>query len=146
SWSQSGSAQIDTEYSKFGGSSGLFPSTSSDIRTADTPDLRFDDEDFCIEGWFRPAASGAKSVFNKGHNTANGLQLFVSTSEVRFRTNVFSDLTWSGSISSTEFTHIAITRSGANRAIFVGGTLVASGTGVPTLDSTAVAHLGAASP
>ena len=128
-----GNAQISTAQSKFGGGSISTGATSGSncLTAAASPLFQMMTGNFTIEGWFLPdsGTTGTERTFYiQGVNTTGGLALFVGTGGARFRANGQTDLVYSGTISSSVFTHIAFVRNGNTRLIFVNGTQVASDT------------------
>lgn len=132
-WTAANGARIETDFSQFGGASGWFenvPGSGSEngsrISTPDHADLRFGTGNWTVEGWFRPKAPGLGfgAFFRKGQNTANGLQLAVTPTQLTLRANTFTDTNVAVSLSSSAFTHVAFVRNGGNVLFFVGGVLV----------------------
>ena len=122
-----GNAQISTSASKFGGGSFSTGATSGAncLTAAASPLLQMMTGNFTVEGWFLPdsGTTGTERTFYiQGVNTTGGLALFVGTGGARFRANGQTDLVYSGTISSSVFTHIAFVRNGNTRLIFVNGT------------------------
>ena len=52
-----GNAKISTDYSKFGGSSGVFDGNADYVYAAASSDWAIGTGDFCAEGWFRFASN-----------------------------------------------------------------------------------------
>lgn len=128
-----GNAQISTTQSKFGGGSFSTGATSGSncLTAAASPLFQMMTGNFTVEGWFLPdsGTTGTERTFYiQGVNTTGGLALFVGTGGARFRANGTTDLVYSGTISTSVFTHIAFVRNGNTRLIFVNGTQVASDT------------------
>lgn len=139
-----GTAQVSTAQSKFGGASvNVGTSGSNYLRIAAHADFIMGTGDFTIEGWFRPVGTGDRFCYWHGVNTAGGLGMAVATNQVLFRASGTTDLTYTGAISSTLFTHVAITRRGNTRRIFVNGALVASDILVFNNSDSAVTDIGA---
>ncbi len=127
---------VDTDEKQFGTASTRFESPSSGTDTGEyiEPTSRIaghfmETEDFVIEGWFRPVAPHISVGFwwsAGAQNSAEGLALGVTPTTVWWRSNVFTDLSASVTISTTDFTWVAWVREGTARRIYVDGTLVAS--------------------
>lgn len=67
----SGAAAIETDQSKFGGASGIFPSGTSQVTTPDHADFEFAGGDFTIEFWYRPTTvAGLSHIMLKGEKDA----------------------------------------------------------------------------
>jgi len=130
----SGSAQIDTAQSKFGGSSGLFTVSTGDLLTIqNVTELNLGTGDFTVEGWFRPQSAGTQGAgtrfwYSKGVNTTGGMALGVTTDGIRMRNSGQTDLTHSTTLSTSTWYHIAFTRSGTTRRIWLDGVQVANDT------------------
>lgn len=140
-WERNSSAStagpyVDTDQKVFGTASTRFdaPSTGTDtgeyIRTTSViAGHAMQEEDFAIEGWFRPIAPHVSVGFWFGvgaQNSSTGLLLGVTPTTVWWRSNVFTDLSASVTVSGSAWTHIAWVREGTARRIYVGGSLVAS--------------------
>lgn len=146
-WTAAGNAQIDTANFKWGNSSGWFQLTTDWIETPDSATLRFGTDAFCVEGWFAPDSAGTKNVYVKGINTTGGISLYVSTSELRFRCNGTSDIVHNPSLTPDEFVHVAFTRSGSTRTIYLNGISVATDNGAGiNMDDTSTVYLGSCFP
>ena len=125
-----GTAQLSTAQEKFGQSSLLLDdSPEAYLTVAHASDMLTGTGAFTVEGWFRPqlAGDGGQGVgtrfwFFKGVNSATGFGLGVTTDGVRFRGPGTTDLVYTGSISSSAWTHIAFVYDGTNKKIYVNGT------------------------
>jgi hypothetical protein len=126
-----GTAAVNTSFFKFGTGS-IYTgagSGSNYLSYADTASLKMGTDDFTVEGWFLPTASGNERAFYiHSINATGGLSFFVGLGGVRFRANGTDDLALSTSISGTNFTHIAFVRQGTTRSIFIDGILVSFNT------------------
>lgn len=119
-----GTASTRFEAPRIGADNGEYISPSSvnlthQVRTSD----------FVIEGWFRPVAPHISVGFwlsIGAQNTSTGLLLGVTPTTVWWRSNVFTDLSASVTVSGSAWTHIAWVREGTARRIYVGGNLVVS--------------------
>lgn len=140
-WQRNSSAStagpyVDTDQKAFGTASTRFdaPSTGTDTgeyieTTSSIAGHAMQGDDFVIEGWFRPIAphTSVGFWFNVGaQNSSSGLTLGVTPTTVWWRSNVFTDLSASVTVSGSAWTHIAWVREGTARRIYVGGSLVAS--------------------
>lgn len=127
---------VDTGEKAFGSASTRFeaPSFGTDtgeyIRpTSEIPSHQLRTSDFVVEGWFLPVAPRISVGFWLSigpQNSAEGLLLGVTPTTVWWRSNVFTDLSASVTISGSAWTHVAWVREGTARRIYVGGSLVAS--------------------
>jgi len=141
-----GNAQIDTATKKYGTGSFYTGATSGAnyLRLPADPFYQFGTDNFTIEGWFQPLASGNERTFYlHGVNTTGGMTLFVGTGGVRFRAAGTTDLTHSTTISNTAFTHIAFVRDGNTRRIFINGTQVTSDTLSFNVSDNVITDIGA---
>ena len=134
-WTAQNSADIRTDVSKFGGASGWFqntPGTGSEngsrIMTPDAADLQFGTGDFTVEGWFIPQTPllGLGAFYRKGQNTADGLQLAVTPTQLTLRADSSTDTNVAVSLSTSTWSHIAFTRQAGLVRFFVNGDLVGS--------------------
>lgn len=147
---------VDTDKKMFGTASTGFDAPDYGSNTGEfiKPSSMFDghfmeEEDFVIEGFFSPQSPHFSAGFwwSAGtQNSSTGLLLGVTPTTVWWRSNVFTDLSASVSISSSDFTHVAWVREGAARRIYVGRNLVASDSnGVFNNTGSTVPKLGAVS-
>lgn len=140
SWTAQGSARIETDFYKFGGSAGWFQQVASNpgsrITTPDSAAFRFGTGDWTVEGWFRVSAPtiGLGGFFVKGENTSGGMILALTPTLATFRANGTTDSTFSLSLSSTTWYHIAFVRNGGTIEVFVDG--VSAGTASRSFDHT----------
>lgn len=129
-WTRSGSAQIDTDRSKFGGASGLFGASGDYITTPNTADHQFGSGDFTIEFFLYPPSTPTDRVLfiKRAAMAARGMACFFTPGanylSVRFGDTSVTD--WnafltSASITPSQFTHIAIQRRGSKYEIFQNG-------------------------
>lgn len=154
SWSAVNGAHIETDFSKFGGSSaqctnvpGVGVDDGSFFGHSNHADFRLGTGDWTWEGWFRPQAPTTSfgAVFRKGENTTSGITLAITPTLLTFRANGTTDSSVAVSLSTTSFTHIAFVRSGGNVLAFVGGSLVATWARSFDHSSTDPVYLGSAS-
>jgi hypothetical protein len=135
-WTRNGAAEIDTAQSKFGGASLVLSGTSQFLTTPHHTDFNLGASDFTIEAWVRPTATGTIIAKRTTSATQSGWAFIISPSGgdlvLRFASWIGSggttlhSITGTIPISTTSFTHAAITRSGNDARIFVDG--VADGT------------------
>ncbi len=140
-----GNAQISTTQSKFGGSSMAFDGTGDYLRPNNGQIFNFGTGDFTIEFWLyltsvasqstfvdcRPGSAGDYILFD--YDPTSKLRLYVNT------TTVLSGTT----LSTGQWYHIALARSGTSVAYYVNGTQSATGTMSTNLLSAANPYIGA---
>lgn len=119
----SGNAQISTAQSKFGGASGYFDG-SGDYLTA-TVTGGFGSGDFTLEFWYYKIANTGMLFNSRSSGTsANGF-------DIRHNLEVTTDFVFlfsAATISTNQWVHVAITRSGTTLRRFINGTLNGSTT------------------
>lgn len=132
-----GAAVISTAQSKFGGSSGYFPTSASAIVTANSPGIQLSTGDFTIECWilFPSVPAGNNFFINKGVgagyftyrlSTVSGGKITASCGDTG--TGFPVNMTGATTIVAGVFYHIAFTRQGSAFRLFVNGVLDASAT------------------
>ena len=121
----SGNAQMDTAQSKFGGASVLFDGSGDYVTVADSADWDFGTGDFTIDYWVRFAALGSdRTAIDVNGGDGNGIWVqYQNAGNMRARI-VGNDYTFAHSASTDIWYHHAITRSGTNLRMFVGGVQV----------------------
>ena len=152
-WTAAGNAQIDTDYSQFTGSSGLFDGTGDYISTPDHADFTLGSSDFTIEARFRVGQTSgtARAIAGQSENTFLGGDsswiLRRDTSNVMAfyweaagATALLSGTTQFNHNTNTGFHHLAVTRSGNTFRLFVDGVLedTATQSGAATASSQPV--------
>lgn len=145
-----GSAQIDTAQSKFGGSSFLSTYTGQNyISVANASDLLTGTGALTIEGWFRPDLAGdagqgvgTRFWYFKGVNSATGTGVGVSTDGIRWRGPSTTDLVYTGTVSSSAWSHIAFVWNGSTKKIYLNGTEVASASASLNITDTSAITIG----
>ena len=121
-----------------------FDGTGDYLNIADSDDLDFGSEDFTIECWIYPSGSGG-STFNIFYNKGVDLQCYWKSDTNRI--DVFADSnggtdydilntlsTPSGSVNSSQWTHVAIVRSSNTFQIYLNG----SASGSPKTSTSAI--------
>lgn len=121
-----GNAQVSTSVKKYGTGSIYIPAYTDTCKLPGVSLLG----DFTIEGWFKPSISGDEKFFIlQGINATNGFILATSTTEIRWRSNGSTDISYT--ISDSNWYHVAIVRSGTssnNLKMYYNGNQVTQGT------------------
>ena len=137
-WTPSGSAEIDTAFSQFGGSSGWFPGAASDyITTPNHADFDFGSGDFTVEAWLRLSSGstgyGGIVVHDQIGGTRGWLMYKTSTAEGadKLAFSAWVGGTHYGLIDSAilptgGYEHFAAVRDGGTLRLYRSGVQVAS--------------------
>lgn len=128
-WTAYDGAQIDTDYSKFGGASGKFDGAGDYLTTPDSDDFYYGTGDFTIDFWMKQNnLFSYQTLYSQRYDTNNRVEIFyygALDDSIRI-------VTWSDSvkimyyytttgISDTNWHHIALVRNGTNFYIFFDG-------------------------
>lgn len=120
-----GNAQVSTAVKKYGTGSMAFDGSGDWLTFIDTPNVQLGTGDFTVEGWLYISTTGtAKYIAAKGTSTT-GWALGVNSSNQLVFNYTSSTLTGSTALSSGQWYHVAVVRSGTatgNIKIYLGGT------------------------
>jgi len=127
-----GDAQIDTDQSKFNGSSGLFDGTGDYLSITDDPALALGSGDFTIDLWARFSSSAGVEVFASKSTASRSWRFYYQSSVIGFEysTNGIgytANVTKSWSPSLNVWYHIAITYDGTDLKFYIDGVWIGSG-------------------
>ncbi len=122
----SGSAQITTSQSKFGGASGQFVSATSDfINVAANDDFAYGTGDFTIEFWYY-STSATQQVLIDQRTQATDIAVYIERNiagNIRVFINGSYRLTSSVAVTSGAWNHVALSRTSGTLRVFVNGTV-----------------------
>lgn len=124
-----GNAQISTAQSKWGGASGLFDGSGDWLVTQTSSQFAITD-DFTVEFWIRAVSTaGAWAIAHINAGGANGLHFYNNGSAFLVDNGLAADYSSSaGVIKTTDWTFIAVTKSGTTLRIYADGVLLNSRT------------------
>lgn len=126
---RSGTVEVDTAQSKFGGASALFAG-SGGLQPPDHADLEPSNADFTIDFWVRCSSwSGTQALFMKGDNADYWTGFYASGTTLSFTATTnnggynFANYS-SGGLTNNTWQHIAASRVSNGLHIFLDGTLL----------------------
>lgn len=147
-WTRSGTAEIDTGQSKFGGSSLLVG--NSGISTASDAGFGFGSGEYTIEGWcYVPSGTGSAITFFDTRTASNtGISIYVTNNSGTTRiialgsNTAFIATSASNVYDLSTWFHLAVCRVGTTVNAYVNGTSVCSVTDSRTYASASTAFIG----
>jgi len=133
-----GNSQISTAQSKYGGASGYFDGGGAYLSVPDNSLFNFELGDFTIETWLYMEGETLQIIAAKWDASgSNSWQLYYNAGYIVFQTGFASSFTATGTITLSQWTHIAITRQGTSLRVFIGGSLLDTFTCAENISGTA---------
>lgn len=142
-----GNAQVSTTQAKWGTTSMYFDGTGDYLPIPSGYNLGFGTGDFTIEGWLYLNATSSYSTIIS--NRPNGSDTTTGRWSVAVRSSAFefyangSQIISAGTVSTSTWTHFAVTRASGSLRLFLGGTQVGSTTSFTTDLSSLATWVGA---
>lgn len=128
-YTRTGSTTISTADSKFGGASGRFPGSGSNLITPSVAGLNFGTTDFTVEMWINRVGTAAATKGLICKTTTGGIAAWGMTIDpnerlsCRFSTNGTSGtlINTSTILAASTWHHVAFVRNGGTLLVFVNG-------------------------
>ena len=123
-----GNAQVSTSVKKFGTGSMAFDGSGDYLFTPLKPELGYGTGDFTIEFWAYPNNStGVQVIVDQRAGSANRTAptIYLNGGALRYYTDNADRIT-GGSVSASQWSHIALSRSGSSTRLFINGTQTGS--------------------
>lgn len=123
-WAANGDAQLDTAQSKFGSASLLLDGTGDYVQGTDSAAFDFGTGDYTIDFWIRLNATGIQqALYTAGASTNVCPIIYISSSDkIVFALNSADRITGGTSVTTGQWYHIALARSGTDTKLFLDGT------------------------
>jgi hypothetical protein len=148
-WTAGGNAQIDTDYYKFGGASGLFDGNGDYVTSAAHADFNFGSGDWTLEWWVRNGAVASDHcIFDNRSASADGVAIYSSLSSGGTAClGIYSSAArlcagGADDLPVKAWAHMAAVRSGNTLYGFIDGRQVCTGTDTRTYGTGAAPFLG----
>ena len=126
-------AQVDTAIKKFGTGSALLDGTGDYLSVPDSEDWDFGDGDFVIDCWIKSTITDSFDIIGQGTDSDNTWKLYVASGgELRFLDRASATnkvMITSTETMTTDWTHVALVRSGTSFFIYINGEKDATITG-----------------
>ena len=119
-WASTGAAALTTANARFGGSSLALASSGANYVESSHADFDFGTGDYTIEGFYKPDASSNRAFIKLGTRL-----IYVAANNWAYY-NGSSNAIIGGSVSTTEFAHVALARHEGTTRLFVNGQQVGS--------------------
>lgn len=123
-----GNAKLSTAVKKFGTASLALDGTGDYITVASQPDFNFNTGNFTLECWVYRNVSGAQhQIFDfRTATVQNAPLLYINTSNTLIYYVAGANRITGGTVSSSNWNHIAVSRSGTDTRVFLNGTQIGS--------------------
>ena len=123
-----GDAKLSTAEKKFGTASLALDGTGAYVTHPLAPDFGFGTGNFTIEAWIKPAVNtGVRPIIDLRLGSANNILIYLNGPDIRVNSQDATVITGSAAITSTtQWYHIALSKSGSNTRLYVDGTQVGS--------------------
>jgi hypothetical protein len=118
-----GNAQISTAQSKFGGSSIAFDGNNDYLNVGSNSAFGYGLSDFTIEFWIYRNVSAAQQIL-LDHRTGGSVRvaptLYISSNTIFYYTDGNNRIT-GGTVASTQWVHVALSKTGSSTRLFLDG-------------------------
>lgn len=121
-----GNAQISTAQSKFGGTSMSFDGTNSRIYAADSSDFTLGSANWTVDFWvYLNSQKNYNAVCSHrlGPSSSHNFTIMINSSGNVYFAYTGGNTTFTTTISTSTWTHIAVVREGDNIKVYKGGVL-----------------------